>query len=70
MSKYQCKECGCGEFVTEVFHQYHIYEADGDTLSYQDTTLSDDGYEYKKFRLFCRECGCELDFDIKDVERV
>jgi hypothetical protein len=59
--KYQCKQCGCEEFISQCM-QYDVFISLNGELVHKQSVFNDEELE-----LFCRECSEKLEFDSKDV---
>jgi len=71
VNKYKCENCECEEFISDRICEYELYEADGETISFVETISEDDcGNDYRRFRLYCRECDTELEFDFNDIVKI
>ncbi|MBL7785031.1 MAG: hypothetical protein JNM36_03940 [Chitinophagales bacterium] len=61
MGKYECKVCGCEEFISQLL-QYDVFEHQDGKLVFIKSEIVEEQLE-----LFCRDCSEKISFEDEDV---
>lgn len=59
--KYECKECGCSEFISNP-NRYDIFRGGDNKLVLVENESIED-----ELQLYCRDCSTKLEFNQNDV---